>query len=199
MAPLDAFLYGERSDVSTAGSDEPAHQSHQSVPFETWTVSLPNSYEICISDSINYGTHRPPSSLSFLAFPSLSGTGRGQGKAAHVHLSIDTQSTDTTMHNVDISTPFSVPTESYPELVQLGTTGRRAVWLEQSLGSDNVQLMRLDYSPTEMGVPRVNVLLPPDPGLPFKPSYCRALAFDEATGRLCLGLFSGELYILDYA
>lgn len=99
---------------------------------------------------------------------------------------------------LESSTPFDVPVGSYPEHPHLGTTGRRAVWLEQSLKSDYVQILRFDYDPVG-GTPSVSVLLPPEPQLPFKPSSCRALAFDEATGRLCVGLYNGTIYILDYA
>ena len=100
----------------------------------------------------------------------------------------------------DLSTPFDLPVGSYPEHTEIGTTGRRAVWVEQSLKSDYVQILRFDYDHVNdrQRPPSVSVLLPPEPQLPFKPSSVRSLAFDEATGRLCAGLYNGSVYILDY-
>jgi hypothetical protein len=48
------------------------------------------------------------------------------------------------------------------------------------------------------GEPRVAELLPAWPELPVRPADVRALAFDEARGRLCLGLYSGEVVVMDF-
>jgi hypothetical protein len=80
-------------------------------------------------------------------------------------------------------------------VVCVGTTGRRAVWLERHWEKEEVRLMRLSH--TAAGS-MAGVLVPPHPALPFTPATCHSLAFDEVTGRLCVGLETGELYVLDY-
>lgn len=51
----------------------------------------------------------------------------------------------------------------------------------------------------EEGASSVGVLLPPNPSLPFVPEGITCMAFDEATGRLCVGLITGDLWMLDYS
>lgn len=45
----------------------------------------------------------------------------------------------------------------------------------------------------------VGVLLPPNPSLPFVPEGITCMTFDETTGRLCVGLITGDLWVLDYS
>jgi len=71
------------------------------------------------------------------------------------------------------------------------------VWLEHDWELQRFRLMKLS-APVGHGKPTVGVLLPPDPELPFSPRECQSLAFDEVTGRVCLGLYTGDLYILDF-
>lgn len=196
-------------------------KQHMLPAFPSISVPLMDFYDIYISDNINFGPYVPATSLSVIIFPTLSRLEMRQSKKAlHLRFTIDPGSgaseslrspqsssgldsrrsakAKPPAITLDASAPFDVPVGSYPEHLHLGTTGRRAVWLEQSLKSDYVQILRLDYDPAG-GMPSVSVLLPPEPQLPFKPIACRALAFDEATGRLCVGLYNGTIYIIDYA
>ncbi|EIN04839.1 hypothetical protein PUNSTDRAFT_128091 [Punctularia strigosozonata HHB-11173 SS5] len=90
----------------------------------------------------------------------------------------------------------------------LGPWGHRAVWLERNWEDEHVRLMKMSASPpdhhgrrgtetTDMGI-KLGVLVPPVPNLPFRPAECRSLAFDEAKGRVVLGLYSGDLCVLDF-
>ena len=80
-------------------------------------------------------------------------------------------------------------------VVCVGITGRRGVWLERNWDREEVRLMRLSHTAAGSVA---GVLVPPHPALPFTPATCHSLAFDEVTGRLCVGLETGELYVLDY-
>jgi hypothetical protein len=80
-------------------------------------------------------------------------------------------------------------------LACVGMTGRRAVWFERHWERDEVSLMRLSHSTIGS---TAGVLIGPSPALPFTPAACHSMAFDEVTGRLCVGLETGELYVLDY-
>ena len=226
--------------------------------FPTSLVPLLDTYDICISSNTGYGPYVPPTSISIIYFPSLSRLESRQcKKALHLRFAVeDIPRYDRTANGtlvapematnaslventpliaVSSSMYFDIPVGSYPEHAQLGSTGRRAVWLEQSLKSDYVQLLRLDFDPakaiaassssadpsgsssattistsapviatssgnvaTKAVTPAVDILLPPEPQLPFKPSACRSLAFDEASGRLCIGLYNGPIFVLDY-
>jgi hypothetical protein len=98
---------------------------------------------------------------------------------------------------------FTVPGSTSIEVVKIGTRGHRAVWLEHNWELQQFRLMKLS-APVGHGKPSVGVLLPPDPELPFSPRECQSLAFDEVTGRVCLGLYTGiyifwTLYNLDFS
>jgi hypothetical protein len=73
---------------------------------------------------------------------------------------------------------------------------RRAVWLEYDYDRDEMRCMKATWAG---GGLVQGELLAPVPELPVRPAECRALAFDEAAGRLCLGLYSGVTVVLDYA
>lgn len=34
--------------------------------------------------------------------------------------------------------------------------------------------------------------------VPFDLSMCQSVAFDETVGRVCLGLYSGDVYVVDF-
>jgi hypothetical protein len=74
---------------------------------------------------------------------------------------------------------------------------QRAVWLEYDYNADATRCVKLSWGGVQ-GI-ACGELLAPFPQVPVRPADCRSLAFDEATGRLCLGLFSGITVVLDYA
>lgn len=87
--------------------------------------------------------------------------------------------------------------ESSAQLAQVGALGTRAVWLEHNWETQLNRVMKLSYDP-RTGLTKVGILLPPDPELPLTPNMCHSLAFDEVTGRLCLGMYDGNVYVLDF-
>lgn len=217
LIPLDIIKFGSVHEQPLTSTTK-----HEQLPvFPRIVVPLMDFYDISISDNINFGPYVPATSLSLIVFPTLSRMEMRQSKALYLRFVIDPKasfastplftpgddehgseaSTSLIIPSIrlDVSRHFDIPVGSYPEYSYFGTTGRRAVWLEQSLHSDCVQVLRLNYDPNVRAkLPAVDVLLPPEPQLPFKPSACHALAFDEATGRLCIGLFNGLVYVLDY-
>lgn len=187
--------------------------SYMETPNISWKnrLSLPefqsirfpcmDFYDICVSDNTSVGSFPI---VSVIAFPSISRDEIYQSKKAMLlRIDLDIPSHH---HGGECRGPaglssvmkfFDVRMESFPECASLGTIGRRAVWLEQSLKSDYTRVVRMNCGGNDS--PSLSVLIPPEPQLPFKPSSCRALAFDEASGRVCLGSYKGELFILDYA
>lgn len=91
------------------------------------------------------------------------------------------------------------------QLVHIGTTGRRMVWIEHELETGRNRLMKFQLASEDWedrsGKSRVvhGLLLPREPNLPFTLSACNSLAFDEVSGRLCLAFYDGGLHILDFA
>ncbi|KAJ6619726.1 hypothetical protein B0H10DRAFT_2024635 [Mycena sp. CBHHK59/15] len=92
--------------------------------------------------------------------------------------------------------PFTTHSSASAEIVCLGETGHRAVWLERRWTSDEYTLMKATFSPNKPVV--VAPLLARNLALPFELHTCQSLAFDESTGRVCLALHTGELYILEF-
>ncbi|KAI8980200.1 hypothetical protein BD414DRAFT_421160 [Trametes punicea] len=95
------------------------------------------------------------------------------------------------------SKDFAIGNESSAQLAQVGALGMRGVWLEHNWETQMNRVMKMAYDPRTRTA-EVGMLLPPDPELPFTPNMCHSLAFDEVTGRLCLGMYDGNVYILDF-
>ena len=170
-----------------------------SVSFHRIDAPLPPRCDIHVSDTINIGPYKAIPTLNVLAIsPWLR---KGSLIRFQYVLSPDSGGVVRVVRKADAFMLPSIGSErlSYTELVRLGTSGRRAVWAEYKWDSDDVQINRMDCGSSGRSHSFHSVLLPPDPGLPFKPRECRSIAFDEATGRLCLGLYNGNIYVLDYA
>ena len=157
--------------------------------------------DFAISDSINIPPAGRCSRLSMVAFD-VRGSRAGGGHLVHFRTE-DTMNDDDQLPNQPrIIEPrrFTVPGSTSIEVVKIGTRGHRAVWLEHNWELQQFRLMKLSApQAVKHGKPSVGVLLPPNPELPFSPRECQSLAFDEVTGRVCLGLYTGNLYILDFA
>ena len=82
------------------------------------------------------------------------------------------------------------------DIICIGHTGRRAVWLERrwNTETDAFILMKGSFG----WPPLVAPLVPPHVALPFEFHACQSLAFDEATGRVCVALHTGDIYLLDF-
>ncbi|PBL03629.1 hypothetical protein ARMGADRAFT_1157719 [Armillaria gallica] len=91
---------------------------------------------------------------------------------------------------------FPTPASAVSDIVCIGSSGRRAVWLERRWDTDVFTLMKGTFSPEQKGPTIVEKLLPPHLVLPFEVVSCQSLAFEESTGRVCLGLHTGDLYVL---
>ncbi|TCD61867.1 hypothetical protein EIP91_007816 [Steccherinum ochraceum] len=90
------------------------------------------------------------------------------------------------------------------QLVQIGTTGRRMVWMEHELETGRNRVMKFqmakeDWEGGEKLLVVHGYLLPSEPNLPFALNACNCLAFDEVSGRLCLAFYDGGLHVLDFA
>ncbi|KAF9267784.1 hypothetical protein L218DRAFT_1073872 [Marasmius fiardii PR-910] len=84
------------------------------------------------------------------------------------------------------------------DIICVGHSGQRAVWLERRWDTDAFVLMKGSFPSGSDRKPSVSTLVPPHTALPFEFHACQSLAFDEATGRVCVGLHTGDLYLLDF-
>ena len=91
------------------------------------------------------------------------------------------------------------------QLVMMGTTGRRMVWMEHELETGRNRVLKFQMGGEDWERPHEKMrvvhglLLPPEPNLPFALNMCNSLAFDEVSGRLCLAFYDGGLHVLDFA
>ncbi|KIK63053.1 hypothetical protein GYMLUDRAFT_41364 [Collybiopsis luxurians FD-317 M1] len=87
-----------------------------------------------------------------------------------------------------------------PGLVSFGGTGRRAVWIERRLNFNDVTTCTLVKGtfPSDLPGPvDVGLLQPEHMAFPFELDTCQSTALDEVRGRVYLGLYTGEVYVLD--
>ncbi|KAF9452875.1 hypothetical protein P691DRAFT_150705 [Macrolepiota fuliginosa MF-IS2] len=95
-------------------------------------------------------------------------------------------------------TSFSLKSDSHVENLALGRTGCRIVWLERSWETDEYRLLKATLpGPRLRNKVLACNLIPPHIALPFELHKCSAIWFEEATGRICFGLHTGEVYILE--
>ena len=168
------------------------------IAFSFNVTPIPNLFpDFAISDSINIPPVGRCSRLSMVAFD-VRGSCAGDGHLVHFctqDMNGDGQPPDEP--RMIEPRRFTVPESTSIEVVKVGTRGHRAVWLEHNWELQKFRLVKLSV-PVGHGKPSLGVLLPPDPELPFTPRECQSIAFDEVTGRVCLGLYTGDLYILDF-
>ncbi|KIY72333.1 hypothetical protein CYLTODRAFT_440599 [Cylindrobasidium torrendii FP15055 ss-10] len=92
---------------------------------------------------------------------------------------------------------FRTPTSAASDIVCLGRTGYRCVWLERRWDTDIFTLMKASFPSRDSKTAFVERLLPPTFTLPFLASSIQSMSFEESTGRISLGLHTGQLYLLD--
>lgn len=92
---------------------------------------------------------------------------------------------------------FNMIRDSSIEILCLGETGKRVVWLER--GWDEIEFRFRKAVPPRFGGARdVEPLWPARVGLPFEPHMCHAMYFEEATGRICFSLNTEDVYIMEF-
>ncbi|KAI0067465.1 hypothetical protein BV25DRAFT_1106393 [Artomyces pyxidatus] len=146
------------------------------------------------SDTLIFHTANIPVSISLLFFDLLDTT---SGHAHLVRLVSTADDVSGSRHRCQ-DKQFPFPVDTSVKLVRIGRTGRRAVWIEQNWDKDELRIMRSHFPEEDIGASNVGVLLPNDPAFPFTPRMCQSMAFDEAAGRLCLGLFNGDIWVLHF-
>jgi len=95
---------------------------------------------------------------------------------------------------------FDTPPNVTLEPACVGKTGCRAVWLSHQWNTDDFRLMKGSFSVTgdTSDPPLVVSLQPPEQALPFQAHTCGSLYFENDTGRLFVGVHTGEIYILQF-
>ncbi|KAK7033115.1 F-box domain-containing protein [Favolaschia claudopus] len=102
------------------------------------------------------------------------------------------------------SCSFRTETAASAEIVCLGDTGQRAVWLERRWSTDEYTLMKAAFSPVDLDSGSktepviVQQLFARHLALPFAFHTCCCLAFEEASCTVALAVHTGEVYIVQF-
>ena len=94
------------------------------------------------------------------------------------------------------STLFQTPYNETSDLAYVATSGQHSLWLQVPSDRDMSKVVKFTFDSSPEPTVSLDTLLPPIPLLPFRPSTCTTLSLDEGTGRICVGLFNGSLYVL---
>ncbi|KIY43992.1 hypothetical protein FISHEDRAFT_77911 [Fistulina hepatica ATCC 64428] len=92
--------------------------------------------------------------------------------------------------------PFRLQPFVNGDIVAVGLSNRRAVWLERNWDADTYRLVRASFSDAKCAL--IQPIVPPHLSLPFEPHTCYSLTFDEASGRVAMGIHTGQIYILQF-
>lgn len=165
-----------------------------SLPFDTSLINSLVDYLLSaetlgsdlthiVSLSFHEGQHGSPGSAYVFRFP-LGREFTGQ------HVSVRKFSTRAYYATVETA-----------QMPCFGNSGRRAVWLEHQWDDtqtyvDQYFLMKATFPSDPEERATIGPLLDRSIALPFEMHTCRSIAFHEATGRICLGLHTGDLYLM---
>jgi hypothetical protein len=92
---------------------------------------------------------------------------------------------------------LETPTGSYPDILCVGESGQRLLWLERKWEAEEeyYRIMKAAFN-AESGLSMTRVW-PNYVALPFQPHACRAMYLEECTGRMCFALHTEEIYIAE--
>lgn len=160
-------------------------------------IQFPNGFDFYLSTESANGVS---AFMPIIVFPSFIVPMGGLGYTINFPLSLSTSKKELVRKipsTVRIPMQqFSTPARTSADIVCVGKTGRRAVWMQRRWDNDEFEFMKATFSSSGESV-TVIPLLPKHTPLPFEPHACQSLAFDEAVGRLYVSINTGELYILD--
>ena len=182
--PPDLYLKDASPDVTMLSPEQ--------CPLLAENVLSPVSRlcEFYISTEPVYGL---PSRFPCIAFHSFEDN---KGRVDVYQVPIYATQADCPGHSFTRTHWFGTATGTRPEIVCMGKTGYRAVWLDHQWESDEYKLWKATFRPGNAAV--VDLLVPPHHPLPFEAHMIVSLSFEEATGRVCVGLRTGAVYILEF-
>lgn len=197
------FVFGySRQEFVLRIHDLPSWQTGHGLGLESEDVTwgkLLKQYSFPLGSNLMDTVHIPSISVDFLTIMVFNEADSTQPNVHIVRFPLD----GTRSHSEPKVTSARVPLplDTSIRSVSIGTTGRRAVWMEHDLDTTRTRLMKLELGGIHDGAPELfhGILLPADPPLPFSTDACHSLAFDEATCRLCLGLWDSSLQVVDYS
>ncbi|KAF5358452.1 hypothetical protein D9756_001719 [Leucocoprinus leucothites] len=100
--------------------------------------------------------------------------------------------------SLELTSSLRLKTGLNIENLALGRTGYRMVLLERSWETDEYKLKKVTLPmPGRRTNVAVHDLIPSQVALPFELHQCISIWFEEATGRVCFGLHTGQMYLLD--
>ena len=174
-------------------------QSHLSQEhIRTTEVPIIGFSSVFMSDNLTIRGDQPEKSVSFLVFSSHRAasyrTGK-QGQFIHLQLPPSDQLKEMPFTRIT-STLFQTPYNETSDLAYVATSGQHSLWLQVPSDRDMSKVVKFTFDSSPEPTVSLDTLLPPIPLLPFRPSTCTTLSLDEGTGRICVGLFNGSLYVL---
>jgi hypothetical protein len=142
----------------------------------------------------------PTESISYLLFPSMSHATSHyiQHHIIDICRSLDNQGKLSVCFSGRQESSKPIRTHSSPQLVCLGSSGQRAVWLEQNYGSDDLEVRFMRLAPSQSRSADYDISPLCTNGLPFSAQHVSRIAFDEIRTRLLVSLITGDMWLLDF-
>lgn len=177
------------------------HPTHMgSIVFQ-----LADSATFVMSDNLNARSDLDISTVSFLLFTQRAikvictnqhtqSSWCKEGKLLRFYLpgaSCSKQSQ--VLHHKEHSFKYSAES---PSLALLASGGCFALWIQTSCRSGSTSIMKLHCDTRTDNDLVENILVHSRPLLPFDPENSTAFAFDDSSGRLCICLFNGTIYLI---
>jgi hypothetical protein len=197
VAPLDSLLiHLTKAETPTL----PPILQDLTALKDIRTVEIPimGYSSIVMSDNANVRDDQANVSVSFIIFSSRTNASYKKGRPVQF-LRFQLPSKDSFdefpfIHTTTAS--FNLPYNENSDLAFVASSGHRALWMQTPSDRDMAKIIKFGYNPSLDPDVSLGVLLPPAPLLPFQPSNCTALTFDEGSGMIGFGLFNNSVYTL---
>ena len=169
---------------------------------EEWAASIVDYKTIRIRNVDIYVSPEPIYRLPLTSFTVMAAhlpfSTSHEGVAEIFRFPIDIASRNLTFTEWKPKLVFNMPPNVTLDPTCLGKTGMRAVWLLHRWNFDDYQLMRGSFLDTVNGKAMIAPLAPPDLALPLEPHTCNSMYFEEATGKVWVGLHTGDIFMLQF-
>ncbi|KAF9477932.1 hypothetical protein BDN70DRAFT_880631 [Pholiota conissans] len=188
---------------NTIFSSKQIQMDDESLP-ENWAASivdyetgpmLSSLADIHISPEPIYATPLTTFTLLVTYSPYASAEG---GKVEVYRFPVDTSALNLKFSDWRSSLDFLTPANVTLEPMCLGKTGLRAVWLSHQWNTDDFKLMKASFPNAVNAEAVVAPFHAPTLALPFEPHTCHSLYFDEAAGKVWVGVHTGDIFVFQF-
>lgn len=193
---LPERIFSDAEELSNTPGTNPSRTNEWGAVISDFESIRIRNGELYITEEPVY--HSSPKTFTVMVAQSAFST-LEKGSIGVYHFPIDLSLREAKFTDWKPTHTFKTPPNVTLEPMCMGKLGYRAVWLEHQWNSDELRLMRATFP--AMGDSRpimVSLLHPASFALPFEPFKVKSMHLEESSGRVWVGIVTGEIYLLEF-